>query len=145
MSDVIPSNGQDVIGALCARDYKGVGSQYIDEGKVVCQRAEGGMASRYIVRRLTPRETERLQGFPDDWTDLTGCDVDAVTEKVAASLLYSDEEKERLRRRVRKWSQSCPDGARYKCTGNSFAVPVVRWIGERIQMVDDMVARMECE
>ena len=32
------SNGRDVIGALCARDYKGVGSQYVSEGKVICQK-----------------------------------------------------------------------------------------------------------
>lgn len=34
------SNGQEVIGALCARDYKGVGSQYVTDGKVICQRVE---------------------------------------------------------------------------------------------------------
>jgi len=145
MSDVIASNGQDVVGALCARDYKGVGTQYIGEGKVICQRVEGGMASRYIVRRLTPVETERLQGFPSGWTDITGCDVEAVTEKVAASLMYDEERKKKLLAKVRKWSSSCPDGARYKCTGNSFAVPVVRWIGERIQKVDELVRELEGE
>lgn len=55
------------------------------------------------VRRLTPRECERLQGFPDDYT--------LVTPKTA-------------------------DGPRYKALGNSMAVPVMRWIGERIAMVD---------
>lgn len=51
------------------------------------------------VRRLTPRECERLQGFPDDYTLLPGYDA---------------------------------DGPRYKALGNSMAVPVMRWIGERI-------------
>lgn len=49
----------EVIGTLQARDYKGVGNQYVAEGKVITQP---------MVRRLTPRECERLQGFPDDWT-----------------------------------------------------------------------------
>jgi DNA (cytosine-5)-methyltransferase 1 len=58
------------------------------------------------VRRLTPRECERLQGFPDDYT-LTP-----------------------YRGRV---PGLCPDGPRYKAIGNSKAVFVVRWIGQRIQ------------
>ena len=60
------------------------------------------------VRRLTPRECERLQGFPDDYTDIP----------------YRNKE-------------HAPDGARYKALGNSMAVPVMRWIGERIQMVEE--------
>lgn len=58
----------------------------------------------WIVRRLMPVECERLQGFPDGWTDLGGT----------------------------------PDTPRYKALGNSMAVPVMRWIGERIAMVDAM-------
>lgn len=85
-----------------------------------------------------PLECERLQGFPDGWTDLTGCDVDAVTERVAASLLLDESGTEALRRKVRRWSKSCPDGARYKAIGNSMATPVMRWIGERILMVDSL-------
>lgn len=59
------------------------------------------------VRRLTPRECERLQGFPDDYTDIP----------------YRNKE-------------HAPDGPRYKALGNSMAVPVMRWIGERIRMVE---------
>lgn len=95
---------------------------------------EGG----YVVRRLTPTECERLQGFPDGWTDLTGCDADAVAEKVAASLLYDERKSAALLRKVRKWSQECPDGPRYKACGNSMAVPNMRWIFERIQAYDTM-------
>lgn len=62
-----------------------------------------------IVRRLMPMECERLQGFPDDWTRIP----------------YRG-----------KPAEECPDGPRYKAIGNSFAVPVVRWIGERIAMAD---------
>lgn len=60
------------------------------------------------VRRLTPRECERLQGFPDDWTLIPW------RGKPAAE---------------------CPDGPRYKACGNSMAVPVMRWIGQRIAKV----------
>lgn len=65
---------------------------------------------RYVVRRLTPVECERLQGFPDNWT--------------------------RVPYRGRS-SEECPDGPRYKAIGNSMAVPVMRWIGKRMQEVDD--------
>ena len=54
------------------------------------------------IRRLTPIECERLQGFPDDYTNIL----------------------------------SSSDGARYKALGNSMAVPVMKWIGNRIQGVE---------
>ncbi len=57
------------------------------------------------VRRLTPRECERLQGFPDDYTLIPWRG---------------------------KPAEECPDGPRYKAIGNSKAVPVVRWIGRRL-------------
>ncbi|EJJ8281437.1 Dam family site-specific DNA-(adenine-N6)-methyltransferase, partial [Salmonella enterica] len=57
------------------------------------------------VRRLTPVECERLQGFPDNHTLISWRGKDAA---------------------------DCPDGPRYKAIGNSMAVPVMRWIGERI-------------
>jgi DNA (cytosine-5)-methyltransferase 1 len=67
---------------------------------------DGLMTPRLAVRRLTPRECERLQGFPDDYT------LVAYRGKPSA------------------------DGPRYKALGNSMAVPVMRWIGERIAAVD---------
>ena len=69
----------------------------------------------YVVRRLTPLECERLQGFPDGHTMVP----------------YRG-----------KPAEECPDGPRYKAIGNSMAVPVMRWIGERIQMVDGLT---KCE
>lgn len=69
-----------------------------------------GVMDGYVVRRLTPRECERLMGMPDDWT------------KVPYRGKPSDE---------------CPDTPRYKAIGNSMAVPVMRWIGKRIQEVAD--------
>ena len=61
------------------------------------------------VRRLTPIECERLQGFPDNWTQIPW---------------------------KGKPQEKCPDGPRFKCMGNSMAVPVMRWIGEGIEMVN---------
>jgi DNA (cytosine-5)-methyltransferase 1 len=63
------------------------------------------------VRRLTPRECERLQGFPDDYT---------------------------LIRYRGKWAK---DGPRYKAIGNSMAVPVIRWILTRLEIVDALMRR----
>jgi DNA (cytosine-5)-methyltransferase 1 len=76
--------------------------------------ASGGSSRSYVagtwaVRRLMPVECERLQGFPDGYTDVP------YRGKPAA------------------------DGPRYKALGNSFAVNTVRWIGRRIQMVDELV------
>lgn len=64
------------------------------------------------LRALTPLECERLQGFPDDWTKVP----------------YRG-----------KPAEECPDGPRYKALGNSMAVPCMRWIGERIQKVEDEI------
>lgn len=72
--------------------------------------ASGGSSRDYVatsaVRRLTPRECERLQGFPDDYTLIP----------------------------YRKGQAA--DGPRYKALGNSMAVPVMAWIGRRIAAVD---------
>lgn len=67
------------------------------------------------VRRLTPRECERLQGFPDDYT-LVPLPLNGRQTRV-------------------RWAS---DSARYKALGNSWAVPVVRWIGERINAVEQI-------
>jgi DNA (cytosine-5)-methyltransferase 1 len=78
-------------------------------------RMEGGgfegtvMTPAMQVRRLTPVECERLQGFPDGYTNIP-------------------------------WRNKpeSPDGPRYKALGNSMAVPVMRWIGERIKEVSKL-------
>lgn len=56
---------QDVVGALCCGDEKGIGSQYVSQDKCIVER-------RNLIRRLTPLECERLQGFPDGWTLIPG-------------------------------------------------------------------------
>lgn len=136
------SNGQDHTGPLCARDYKGVGNEYVSEGKVIATCSDGsessadlrdrGMGaagnwiypvtisdgSKWVVRRLTPTECERLMGFPDGWTDI------------------GEWEDEKGRRR------KCADGNRYKALGNSMAVTVMMWLGARIQMVESLKERL---
>jgi DNA (cytosine-5)-methyltransferase 1 len=64
------------------------------------------MINQYAVRRLTPIECERLQGFPDNYTD------------------------------IKLKGKNTPDGPRYKALGNSMAVPVMKWIGQRINEVN---------
>jgi DNA (cytosine-5)-methyltransferase 1 len=64
------------------------------------------------VRRLTPRECERLQGFPDDHTLIPWRG---------------------------KPAENCPDGPRYKALGNSMAVPVMAWIGQRIETISKLL------
>jgi len=169
----------NVVGSLCARDFKGVGNQYVQEGKCIVEgdpsptltkgfvpgvaqipqgvdlynqaltgdlhcplRTAGAHHAPAVmafdafnqtvsetsqtlscsasdvnhtgavysptmaVRRLTPVECERLQGFPDNYSQIPW---------------------------KGKPASECPDGPRYKACGNSMAVPVMRFIGERIQ------------
>ena len=71
------------------------------------------VAASMAVRRLTPVECERLQGFPDNYTNIPW----------------------------RKADQS-PDGPRYKALGNSMAVPVMHWIGRRISVYEDVMGKV---
>ena len=64
------------------------------------------------VRRLMPVECERLQGFPDNYTKIP----------------YRG-----------RSADNCPDGPRYKAIGNSMAIPVMKWIGDRIDFVEKEV------
>jgi hypothetical protein len=67
------------------------------------------MQASMQVRRLTPEECEALQGFPRSYTQIPW---------------------------RKKHASECPDGPRYKALGNSWAVPVARWIGGRINKVE---------
>ena len=84
------------------------------------------------VRRLTPRECERLQGFPDDWTlvPLRKRNTKAEQRELKQYAIRTHQNPELF-----KWSK---DGPRYKALGNSIAVPVLRWIGERIDKVSSL-------
>lgn len=85
------------------------------------------------VRRLTPRECERLQGFPDDYTDIPWTEYQRI-QKQAAKTGSSFEAELKKRGKVLRGphTPACPDGPRYKALGNSMAVPVMRWIGKSI-------------
>jgi DNA (cytosine-5)-methyltransferase 1 len=95
-----------------------------------------GVASAAGVRRLTPRECERLQGFPDDYTRVA---VTIVRHRKACpahgevDVVPPDTIRAPCGCKARhKSAEQCPDGPRYKALGNSIAVPVLRWIGRRI-------------
>ena len=64
---------QDTVGALCRGDEKGVGNQYVSQDKLILSSGKPDNCTEKaprLIRRLTPLECERLQGFPDGWTDL---------------------------------------------------------------------------
>jgi DNA (cytosine-5)-methyltransferase 1 len=127
----------NIAGTIDANYFKGCGSANFGERDVVAQpiavdtynyttndhttqtiRSQsdtehiGAVLHLMAIRRLTPKECERLQGFPDDWTKIP----------------YRNKE-----------ADQCPDGPRYKACGNSMAVPVMRWIGQRIQLIEKII------
>ena len=109
--------------------------------------SSGGQASIAVathmqVRRLTPRECERLQGFPDDYTAIPWKAHQAWAKKQgthADGKSFEDWLIETTGRGLRQpTTQECPDGPRYKALGNSMAVPVMAWIGRRIAIVTEI-------
>ena len=72
----------------------------------------GGVATGVGVRRLTPTECERLQGFPDGWTCL--CDTDPC---------------------------KCPDSPRYRALGNAVTVNVIEWLGKNLANMEQIEAQ----
>ena len=77
-----------------------------------------GVLTPMAVRRLTPVECERLQGFPDNWSRISW---------------------------KGKPEEDCPDGPRYKACGNSMAVPCMFWIGERIAAADAKLSTQQTD
>lgn len=100
------------------------GSQEIDKASTLTTfppspegyRGGNAVVASHVVRRLTPVECERLQGFPDNYTRIPF---------------------------KGKSAEDCPKTHRYKALGNSMAVPVMKWIGERIQQVSFVVDDIE--
>lgn len=95
---------ENIIGRKDHNGGNGVGAQ---QGVSYTLNTVGvhGVADGFGVRRLTPRECERLQGFPDDWTRIP----------------YRG-----------KPTDCCPDGPRYKACGNAVTVNVAQWVLERL-------------
>ena len=89
----------------CKGSRGGCSDEAISEIDAI-QKAQSTMA----IRRLTPVECEKLQGFPPNWTRIPW---------------------------KKKPEEECPDGPRYKACGNSMAVPCMKWIGERINKVEN--------
>jgi DNA (cytosine-5)-methyltransferase 1 len=89
--------------------YSDDGAAYTLEARHHVQAVQIGWA----VRRLMPVECERLQGFPDNFTNVPW-----------------------------RGKDHAPDGPRYKALGNSMAVNAMQWIGQRIQMVEDVIAHL---
>jgi DNA (cytosine-5)-methyltransferase 1 len=104
-SDCIDRSGE---GDGSAAERAGLGI-VADASPSIRARPNNGVAQAMSVRRLTPVECARLQGFPDDYLDIT------YRKKPAA------------------------DGPKYRALGNSMAVPCMRWIGERIAMVEGLL------
>ena len=109
---VVPLDGMNLLSRLgkCVENHS---TQNFEDGDPQFTLRKGGtqhgILTPMAVRRLTPVETERLQGFPDNWSRIPW---------------------------KGKPEEDCPDGPRYKACGNSMAVPVMRWIGARIAAAD---------
>jgi DNA (cytosine-5)-methyltransferase 1 len=99
------------------------GSQQIDKASTLTTfppspegyRGGNAVVARHVVRRLTPIECERLQGFPDNYTQIPW---------------------------KGKPAEECPDGVRYKALGNSMAVPVMKWIAMGIEAVTGVLSEV---
>ena len=96
--------GTDLYNGAITGDITATMSTHGGDGHGTGPTVMQGMA----VRRLTAKECERLQGFPDNYTD------------------------------IKPKGKATPDGPRYKALGNSMAVPVMAWIGKRIQEVENL-------
>ncbi|MGN8120382.1 DNA cytosine methyltransferase [Pseudomonas sp. 22082] len=84
------------------------------------------------VRRLTPRECERLQGMPDDYTQIPWDGWRKLDSDETPEQCIADGMDVRQAKKSKVWYVRDADGPRYKAIGNSKAVPCVRWIGRRI-------------
>lgn len=94
----------------------GNGTGYsIETGYTLTKSDQHGVMHDMKVRRLMPVECERLQGMADNFTQIPW---------------------------KNKHNNECPDGPRYKAIGNSMAVPVMRWIGERIQAAMESIEKV---
>ena len=141
------------VGCLCASDYKFPQNQQLEEGKYVIEpHSDGAETDRepnaadyfdeaaYLVRRLTPEECARLQGFPDWWCSDLGVD-DPAEEEIAwwrevfetYRGITSTASKPKTRNQVVKWlANPYTDASEYKLWGNGVALPCVVFVLSRI-------------
>lgn len=118
---VVPLDGMNLLSRLgeCGEDHS---TQNFIPGDPSFTLRQGGVQHGVLtpmaVRRLTPEECEALQGFPKGYSKIPW---------------------------KGKPADQCPDGPRYKACGNSMAVPVMRWVGERIALVDKLISQTQPE
>ncbi|KKB02700.1 Dam family site-specific DNA-(adenine-N6)-methyltransferase [Pantoea anthophila] len=134
--DAAPCVARCVEHAAFAENTRGELRLFNGDGQITGALSAGGgkpgqgfpsVVSQCEVRRLTPKECERLQGFPDGWTLIPEKkrNMLAADELVYLRLIHPDMPEEEAHRLA-------ADGPRYKAIGNSMPVPVMRWIGNRI-------------
>lgn len=124
------------IGSLCARDFKGIGNQYVQEGKVIMEKQD----TEYIVRRLTPLECNRLQGFPDFWGEIDYKE-DFTDEEYQFWLEVRTTHAKINGRQIKNWTKDQmlkwynklhTDSAEYKMWGNGIGLPNAHFVMEGI-------------
>lgn len=101
------------------------------------------VATEYIVRRLTPLECCRLQGFPDNWAEELGIpeptqeDIDHWREVFRTQMeAMGESKKEKTDNQIRKWLKDPEsDSAKYKMWGNGIALPCAMFVMEGIAMI----------
>lgn len=135
----IPGNA---IGSLCATDYKFPQQQQIIQAKVVIEEMDNGI--EYVVRRLTPLECCRLQGFPDEWGSID--EKEDFTEeehrfwldvKQTYDRVNGREKKDYTKDQLLKWYNKLhTDSAEYKMWGNGIALPCALYVMQGI--VDEL-------
>ncbi|EKI3096596.1 Dam family site-specific DNA-(adenine-N6)-methyltransferase [Escherichia coli] len=138
-SDTANANSADAVACIHSvslRGREGGGTAELGGDVATCLRASAGggdkphVLNNMSVRRLTPRECERLQGFPDDYT------LVPFGRVVRPEKMDRDFAKYLMRGGHMTFEDCCraaADGHRYKAIGNSMAVPVMSWIGSRVQ------------
>jgi DNA (cytosine-5)-methyltransferase 1 len=134
--DAAPCVARCVEHAAFAENTRGELRLFNGDGQITGALSAGGgkpgqgypsVVSQCEVRRLTPKECERLQGFPDGWTLIPEKKRNtlAADELAYLRLTHPDMQEDEAHRLA-------ADGPRYKAIGNSMPVPVMRWIGDRI-------------
>lgn len=138
-ADYMTKVSEDVAGALVASDYK--------DPPIVC------VEPYYVVRRLTPKECARLQGFPDDW-----CSNLETPDPSEEEILYwmdifethrkaiTKAKNPKTEKWIRKWLQNpYSESAEYRLWGNGVALPCVHYVMSAIKRQFDRMDDEETE
>lgn len=133
-------------GALRANPSSGPDGIGVQEGIAYTLEARSEVQAVQVpwaVRRLTPVECERLQGFPDDYTLIPVRKVSKANQAKALEAIRNGDDCFKIID-GEAWVMAA-DGPRYKALGNSMAVNCMRWIGLRIEHVERMTAQLARE